>query len=75
MGAVVPIVPFAVGSGTAALAASVAASVLALFLLGALVTRLTGRSPLRSGLRQVLFGLGAAAFTYAIGRVVGLAVG
>ena len=74
-GAVVPIVPFAVGSVTAALAASVAASVLALFLLGALVTRLTGRSPLRSGLRQVLFGLGAAAFTYAIGRVVGLAVG
>jgi len=75
MGAVVPIIPFAVSSGSRALAASVTASALALFLLGALVTRLTGRSPLRSGLRQVLFGLGAAAFTYAIGRVVGVAVG
>ena len=47
----------------------------ALFALGALVTRLTGRSPLRSGLREVLFGLGAAAITYAIGRVVAVAVG
>jgi len=40
---------------------------LALFLLGAIVARLTGRSLLRSGLRQVAFGLGAAAVTYAIG--------
>ncbi|MGI8903407.1 MAG: VIT1/CCC1 transporter family protein [Solirubrobacteraceae bacterium] len=74
IGAIVPLVPFAVTTGARALAASVAASALALFLLGALVTRLTGRSALRSGLRQVLFGLGAAAVTYAIGRVVGLAV-
>jgi VIT1/CCC1 family predicted Fe2+/Mn2+ transporter len=74
LGAIVPIVPFAVTSGAAALAASVGASALALFLLGALVTRLTGRSPIRSGLRQVLFGLGAATFTYAIGRIVGIAV-
>ncbi len=55
--------------------ASLVASALALFTLGALVTRLTGRSPLRSGLRQVTFGLGAAAITYAIGRLVGLAAG
>jgi vacuolar iron transporter family protein len=75
LGAIVPLVPFAIVSGTAALAASVVASALALFLLGALVTRLTGRSPLRSGLRQVIFGLGAAAITYTIGLVVGLAVG
>ncbi len=74
-GAIVPIVPFAVMSGAVALAVSVAASALALFLLGAVVTRLTGRSPLRSGLRQVLIGLGAAALTYAIGHGVGLAVG
>jgi vacuolar iron transporter family protein len=75
LGAIVPLVPFAIASGTAALAASVVASALALFLLGALVTRLTGRSPLRSGLRQVIFGLGAAAITYTIGLVVGFAVG
>lgn len=75
LGAIVPIVPFAVTVGARALAASLVASALALFLLGALVTRLTGRSPLRSGLRQVIFGLGAAAITYGIGRVVGRAVG
>jgi VIT1/CCC1 family predicted Fe2+/Mn2+ transporter len=75
LGAIVPLVPFAIASGTAALAASVVASALALFLLGALVTRLTGRSPVRSGLRQVIFGLGAAAITYTIGLIVGLAVG
>jgi VIT1/CCC1 family predicted Fe2+/Mn2+ transporter len=74
-GAIVPVIPFAITSGTAALGISVAASTVALFLLGALVTRLTGRSPVRSGLRQVLFGLGAAAVTYGIGRLVGLAVG
>jgi VIT1/CCC1 family predicted Fe2+/Mn2+ transporter len=75
LGAIVPLLPFAISSGTAALATSVIASALALFLLGALVTRLTGRSPLRSGLRQVVFGLGAATITYTIGLVVGLAVG
>jgi VIT1/CCC1 family predicted Fe2+/Mn2+ transporter len=73
-GAIVPIVPFAITGGARALAASLIASALALFLLGVLVTRLTGRSPLRSGLRQVAFGLVAAAVTYSVGRVVGLAV-
>lgn len=75
LGAIVPIVPFAITAGTRALVASLIASALALFLLGALVTRLTGRSPIRSGLRQVIFGLGAAAITYAVGRVVGGVVG
>jgi VIT1/CCC1 family predicted Fe2+/Mn2+ transporter len=74
MGAIVPLLPFAITSGTKALAMSVTASALALFLLGALVTRLTGRPPLRSGLRQVIFGLGAATITYTIGLVVGLVV-
>jgi vacuolar iron transporter family protein len=75
LGAIVPIVPFAVTGGIRALVASVIASMVALFALGALVTRLTGRSPLGSGLRQVLFGLGAAAITYAIGRIVAVVVG
>jgi VIT1/CCC1 family predicted Fe2+/Mn2+ transporter len=73
-GALVPIIPFAFTSGTLGLALSVAASAVALFLLGALVTRLTGISPLRSGTRQVVFGLVAATLTFGIGRLVGLAV-
>ena len=75
LGAIVPLLPFALTSGTRALVISVVASAMALFVLGALVTQLTGRSPFRSGLRQVIFGLGAATITYAIGLVVGLAVG
>jgi vacuolar iron transporter family protein len=75
LGAIVPLLPFAITRGPQALWASLAASAVALFLLGALVTRLTSRSPLRSGLRQVFFGLGAAAITYTIGLIVGLAVG
>jgi vacuolar iron transporter family protein len=75
IGAAIPIIPFTVIARTPALTASVVLSGLVLFLLGVLVTTLTGRSPLRSGLRQLLFGLGAAAVTYGIGRLVGTAIG
>jgi len=75
VGAVVPIIPFALTARTPALVGGVLLSALVLFLLGALVTTLTGRSPLRSGLRQLVFGLGAAAITYAIGRGVGATIG
>jgi VIT1/CCC1 family predicted Fe2+/Mn2+ transporter len=74
LGAIVPLLPFAITRGSQALVISVIASALALFLLGAFVTRLTGRSPLRSGIRQVVFGLGAATITYSIGLIIGLAV-
>jgi VIT1/CCC1 family predicted Fe2+/Mn2+ transporter len=74
MGAAVPIIPFTVTARTPALVASVILSALVLFLLGVLVTTLTGRSPLRSGVRQLLFGLGAAAVTYGIGRLVGTVI-
>ena len=75
IGAAVPIIPFTVTARGPALAASVVLSGLVLFLLGVLVTTLTGRSPLRSGVRQLLFGLGAAAVTYGIGRLVGTTIG
>jgi VIT1/CCC1 family predicted Fe2+/Mn2+ transporter len=74
LGAAVPIIPFTVTARTPALVASVILSALVLFLLGVLVTTLTGRSPLRSGVRQLLFGLGAAAVTYGIGRLVGTVI-
>jgi VIT1/CCC1 family predicted Fe2+/Mn2+ transporter len=47
---------------------------LALFLLGAGITVITGRSALRSGLRQVLIGLAAAAITFGVGRLFGVAL-
>lgn len=67
LGAIVPLVPFPILSGTRAPATSLVASTPALFLLRAFLTVSPGRSPLRSGLRQVVFALGAAAITYTIG--------
>ena len=54
---------------------SVIASGLGLFVIGALITLMTGRSVLYSGGRKLIFGLIAAALTFVIGRVVGVAVG
>ncbi|HEX9687456.1 MAG TPA: VIT1/CCC1 family protein [Thermoanaerobaculia bacterium] len=73
-GAIVPVLPFVFASGAAAVTASLALSALALFGLGAGITLFTARSPLRSGLRSVLFGLAAAAATYGIGRLIGVTV-
>ena len=47
----------------------------ALFGIGALITLMTGRGVLYSGGRQLIFGLIAAALTFGIGRIVGVAVG
>jgi VIT1/CCC1 family predicted Fe2+/Mn2+ transporter len=73
-GAVVPVLPWLVASGTAAFVASIALSVLALFLVGAGISLLTGRSLLQSGARQLLVGGLAAAATFGIGRLIGVSV-
>jgi vacuolar iron transporter family protein len=73
-GAVVPVLPFFVLSGPAAVAASAAVSAAALFSIGAAVTLFTGRGVLRSGARQLLIGLAAAALTFGIGRLLGVSL-
>ncbi len=73
-GAFVPLLPFLVGSGTPAIIASLALAGLALFGVGAAITIVTGQSAVRSGLRQVAFGLAAAAVTFGIGHLVGTVV-
>jgi VIT1/CCC1 family predicted Fe2+/Mn2+ transporter len=75
LGAVVPVAPYLVTGGPAAVAASVALSGLALFGIGAGTTLFTGRGALFSGGRQLLFGLAAAAVTYGAGRLVGAGLG
>jgi len=74
-GAVVPVAPYLGLSGAGAAAVSVGASGVALFAVGALITHVTGRSPLRSGLRQLVFGLAAAAVTFGTGALLGVSVG
>ncbi len=75
IGAIVPVLPFFFGGGTTAVVASAILAALALFGIGAAITLMTGRSVWRSGLRQVLIGGAAAALTYAVGRLIGSAVG
>jgi VIT1/CCC1 family predicted Fe2+/Mn2+ transporter len=74
-GAALPVLPFIFFSGTAAIGASVAASALGLFGIGAGIALFTGHSLWRSGARQLLLGLMAAAVTFAIGKLLGVAVG
>ncbi|MDB5105626.1 MAG: protein of unknown function transrane [Fibrobacteres bacterium] len=71
LGASFPVLPFLFLSGRAALIGALVCSAAALYLLGSAVTLFTGRSALRSGLRQVGFGLAAAAITYGMGSLVG----
>lgn len=75
VGAIVPILPYFFVGGTTAVVASAALSALALFGIGAAITLVTGASWLRSGLRQVVFGIAAATVTFAVGRLLGTAVG
>ena len=54
---------------------SVILSVVALFGIGAGITLITGRNALYSGVRQVAFGIIAAAITFGVGRLFGAALG
>ncbi len=74
VGAAVPVLPYLVLNGATAFVVSAVASLIGLFTVGALVTLLTGRSALYSGARQVVIGVGAAAVTYLVGRVIGVSV-
>lgn len=75
VGAVVPLLPFLLASGAAALVAAVIMAVLALALVGGAVGMFSGRGPVRGALRQVLVGGVAAGVTYFVGSLVGTAIG
>jgi VIT1/CCC1 family predicted Fe2+/Mn2+ transporter len=74
IGAVIPVIPYFLGGGTVALAASLGLSLVALFAVGAAVSLLTGRGFLFSGFRQLAIGLAAAIVTYLIGSLIGVSV-
>jgi len=74
-GAFVPLLPFLLASGTLAFAVAVVLSAVALFTVGAAVSLFTGRSALFSGARQIAIGAFAAAVTYGVGHLVGVAIG
>jgi VIT1/CCC1 family predicted Fe2+/Mn2+ transporter len=74
-GAAVPILPFLITSGTAAIAAAAVVVGVALFATGTTVGLLTGGPLLRRGLRQLGIGAAAAVVTYGLGRVFGTTIG
>ncbi len=75
VGAFVPLLPFLLTSGTLAFAVAVALSAVALFTVGAAVSLFTGRSAVFSGARQIAIGVLAAAVTFGVGHLIGVAVG
>jgi VIT1/CCC1 family predicted Fe2+/Mn2+ transporter len=75
LGAIVPLSPFFFTSGIGAVVASIVVSAAALMLVGAAITVVTGSSVLRTGGRQVMLGLFAAAVTFGLGALVGRAIG
>lgn len=74
IGAIVPLVPFFFASGAPAVLLSMAFAGTALFLTGAGIGLLTGRNVFRSGARQAVFGLVAAAIVFGVGKLFGVAV-
>jgi VIT1/CCC1 family predicted Fe2+/Mn2+ transporter len=74
-GAAIPVLPFMLASGTAALAIAAALAGLALFVVGALISLLTHRSAIRSGMRQLAIGGLTALGTYLVGLTVGAVIG
>jgi len=73
-GAIIPVFPYIFFSGTTGIIVSSAASAVGLFVIGAAITMMTGKHPIKNGLRQVLFGLASAAITFGIGRLIGVSI-
>ncbi|MGW7005109.1 VIT1/CCC1 transporter family protein [Streptomyces sp. NPDC054933] len=71
LGAVVVVLPYLFGTGTAALVTAITLAATALFVVGSALGLLNGRAALRSGARQLLVGSGAALAVYFIGHAVG----
>jgi VIT1/CCC1 family predicted Fe2+/Mn2+ transporter/rubrerythrin len=71
VGAVIPVIPFAFGSGTVAVLFSLLLGILGFFIVGVGITLTTGAPLLKSAGRQVLLGLAAAAITFGLGSLVG----
>jgi vacuolar iron transporter family protein len=73
-GAAIPILPFLVTTGTAAIVAAAVVVGVALFATGTTVGVLTGGPLVRRGVRQLGIGAAAAVMTYGLGRILGTTI-
>lgn len=74
IGALLPLLPWFFGGGTAAVVASVALGAVSAAVVGTLLARFTERSIWRTALRQVLVATFACVVTFALGSAVGTGV-
>ncbi|HEX6569520.1 MAG TPA: VIT1/CCC1 transporter family protein [Acidimicrobiales bacterium] len=72
LGAVVPLLPWFVGAGTAAILASLVLGVVAAAVVGVVIAQTTDRPVRLAVVRQVLFTVVPAAITFAIGSALGV---
>ena len=72
LGAVIPLVPWFIGGGTAAKVASLALALLTAAIVGVIVSRYTERNRMQTILRQIAFTAIPAVITYVIGSLVGV---
>ncbi len=72
LGAVVPLLPWFVTKGDAAIASSVAVAFIAAIIVGLAIARFTARHWARTTFRQLLFTLVPAGITYIVGSLVGV---
>ncbi|GAC1445710.1 MAG: VIT1/CCC1 transporter family protein [Mycobacteriales bacterium] len=75
IGALLPLLPYLLGVGSAALPVALGIGALVAFVGGCLVSRVTSRGPIWSGTRQLLLGAVAAGVTFAVGRLLGASIG
>lgn len=74
IGAIIPVIPFFFAGGMSAVLWSALLSAIGLFGIGSAITLFTGKGVVYSGLRQMAFGLLAAAITFAIGKLIGVSL-
>jgi VIT1/CCC1 family predicted Fe2+/Mn2+ transporter len=74
VGAFIPLLPWLIGSGTAAIVASVVLGAVAAVIVGVVLARFTERPVIPSALRQLAVTGIAAGVTYAVGRAIGAGI-
>jgi VIT1/CCC1 family predicted Fe2+/Mn2+ transporter len=74
VGALIPVLPFLLGAGTAPLAVAIGLSAVTLFVVGSAIALLTGRNQLRGGLRMVAIAAVVGLASHLIGRLIGKGV-
>ena len=74
VGAIIPVFPFLFTGGMQAVMFSTMLSAAGLFFIGISITLFTNKNVWYSGFRQVLFGIGAAAITFVLGKLIGVSI-